>query len=59
MKEARHIIAGVLAAIALAGAILLAALERDTVQITALLGFASTFGAYALGLTSDMNQENE
>lgn len=52
MQEHRHIIAAVIGAIALVGAIILAALERDPVQIATLTGIATTFGGYAIGLQS-------
>jgi ammonia channel protein AmtB len=53
MNDPRAIIAGILAAIALTGATLLAALNRDAVHVAALLGLAGTFGAYAMGLYSE------
>ncbi len=53
MKEQRDIIAAAIALVALTGAILLAALNRDAVLITGLFGISSTFGAYAIGLQSD------
>lgn len=53
MQEHRHIIAGVIGGIALVGAIVLAALERDAVQVATLTGIATTFGGYAIGLQSD------
>ncbi len=53
MKEQRDIIAAAISLVALTGAILLAALNRDAVFITALLGASSSFGMYAIGLQSD------
>lgn len=51
--DPRPIICGLLAALAIIGAVVLAALERDAVQITALLGICSTFGGYVVGLYSE------
>lgn len=53
MNDQRHLIAGVLAGIALVGGVVLIALQRDAAQIATVLGTASTFGAYALGLQSE------
>jgi hypothetical protein len=53
MNDPRAIIAGILAAIALIGGTLLAALERDAVHITGAYALAATFGAYAMGLYSE------
>jgi hypothetical protein len=53
MTDPRAIIAGILAAIALVGAILLSVLERDAAQAAAVLGVASTFGGYVVGLYSE------
>ena len=52
MKDPRAIIAGILAAIALIGAITLAALNRDAAIVNAVLGLAGTLGSYAMGLYS-------
>lgn len=56
MNDPRAIIAGILAAIALLGGVLLAALNREPIHVAAVLGLAGTFGAYAMGLYSEPHQ---
>ncbi len=51
--DPRPIICGVLAALAIIGAIILAALQRDAAQVAALVGVCSTFGGYVVGLYSE------
>lgn len=53
MNDPRGIIAGILAAIALIGGTILAALERDAVHVTGAYALAMTFGGYAMGLYSE------
>jgi hypothetical protein len=50
--DVRALICGLLAAIALIGGVVLAAINADPSQAAAVLGLAGTFGGYVVGLYS-------
>lgn len=52
--DIRAFIVGVLAALSIVGAILLAALNRDIAVVSGLLGLSGTFGGYVVGLYSEV-----
>lgn len=53
MSDVRPVISGLLAAIAIIGAIVLAAFERDATTVASLLGLAGTLAGYVVGLYSE------
>jgi predicted GNAT superfamily acetyltransferase len=53
MSDVRPVICGLLAAIAIIGAIVLAAFERDATTVASLLGLAGTLAGYVVGLYSE------